>query len=155
MEIWKDIKGYEGQYEVSTSGLIKSNKTNIILKPFKDTRGYKRVRLYNNGKYKEESIHRIVANTFLPKNQDEFIVDHIDNNKENNDLSNLQFISQRMNIIKEIDKSKKTSKYTGVYWSKWHSKWAARYSRKHLGFYEYEDKAGQAYISYVKNNNII
>ena len=110
MEIWRDIKGYEGLYQVSNLGRIKSlekiinanfkygnthNYKEKILKPFKETRGYLKVRLYKNGVAKNYKVHRLVANAFLGENN--LTVNHIDKNKENNKLENLEYMTNKNN----------------------------------------------------------
>lgn len=100
-EIWKDIKGYEGLYQVSNNGLIK-NKEGSILKPF-ISNGYYRVKLTKQGKRKNEYIHRIVAYAFLDLDKNKSLqVDHIDNNRLNNNFRNLQLLTQKENIKKQM-----------------------------------------------------
>jgi len=167
MEIWKKISGYEN-YEVSNLGnvvsLSQNHKGHIKhkrkeIKPWSDTRGYQQVKLYNNGIGKSFSVHKLVAETFIGRPDGELVIDHIDNDKKNNRVDNLQFISHRQNVIKEIDINKKSSRYTGVYWSKWHKKWAASIQQNtkktHLGFYEDEEVASKKYNDYKKENNLI
>lgn len=103
MEIWKPIKGYEGLYEISNYGRVKSlartwvtghnsivrSKDESILAPKKD-RGYLRVGLLKNGKRKLFSIHRLVAEHFIPNPLNKPEVNHRDGNKENNHFSNLE-----------------------------------------------------------------
>ena len=106
-EEWKDIKNYEGLYQVSNLGRVKSlerkKKSPLknqkyailkekILKQSKDAEGYPIVGLTKNGKRKTNLVHRLVAETFLP------IINHIDGNKENNNIANLEFCNQSHNI---------------------------------------------------------
>lgn len=105
-EIWKNIPDYEG-YQVSDLGRVKSFKGNTekILKQKINTRGYYRVNLYSNGKMKTIRIHILVAQTFLDHiltGTQAIVVDHIDENKLNNRLDNLQLITQRENIEKHF-----------------------------------------------------
>ncbi|NTW31589.1 MAG: hypothetical protein HGB12_03015 [Bacteroidetes bacterium] len=100
-EIWKDIPGYEGFYQISNYGKVKSIKRmcithnkikeikkEILLKLSKDKRGYLVVNLYKNYKPKTFKIHRLVAINFIG-NSDLKCVCHKDNNKENNYYGNL------------------------------------------------------------------
>ena len=110
MEIWKPIKGYEGLYEISNYGRVKSlartwvtghnsivrSKDESILAPKKD-RGYLRVGLLKNGKRKLLSIHRLVAEHFIPNPLNKPEVNHRDGNKENNHFSNLEWVTPAEN----------------------------------------------------------
>ena len=102
MEIWKDIKGYEGLYQISNKGRVKSlgnNKTKKekILSPGKH-KGYFYVSLYKNRKEKKYSIHRLVAQAFLPNPDNLPVVNHKDENKLNNNVENLEWCTQEYNV---------------------------------------------------------
>ena len=101
---WKEIKGYEGKYFVSDTGLVKNSK-GLILKSRPQNSGYSIVNLYNKNKRKAFLIHRLVAESFLGHN-DSMQVDHIDFNKLNNNLSNLQWVSAKENSRKNWDEGK-------------------------------------------------
>lgn len=89
-EIWKDIVGYEGLYQVSNFGRIKSNYKSIILQPGL-CRGYLIVNLYKNKKSLSQKVHRLVAQAFIPNPENKPTVNHIDGNKQNNYVSNLEW----------------------------------------------------------------
>lgn len=96
-EIWKDIQGYEGLYQISNYGRIK-NKKNEYKTPPTMSNGYKKVCLYKNGVYKNYLVHRLVWITFngeIPKN---IQVNHIDEDKTNNCLWNLNLMTPKQNI---------------------------------------------------------
>lgn len=98
-EIWKDIKGYEGLYQISNLGNLISIKHNTI-KPiivFKSQR-YLRSNLWKDGKYKTFSIHRLVAEAFLPNLNNFPVVNHKDGNKLNNRVDNLEWCTQSYNV---------------------------------------------------------
>ena len=98
MEIWKDIKGYEGLYQVSNLGRVKSLKNREkILNPFSDN-NYLNVDLFKNRKKKRYKIHRLVAITFIPNIDNKPEVNHIDGNKENNCISNLEWTTSSENM---------------------------------------------------------
>ena len=160
MEIWKEVKGYEG-YEVSSLGRVKSLARTVVykdgrvykykskvLKPRTGTNGYLIVNIVKDTKCKTRSIHQLLAEAFLNHTPDGYklVVDHIDNNPLNNELGNLQVITARENTSKD---RKGTSKYTGVCWHKNHKKWIAGIKIngkiKHLGYFTDELKAAEAY----------
>ena len=99
-ENWKAVAGYEGLYEVSDMGRVKSlwNGKEKILKPQKNTRGYLHVDLYKDGKKKTLNVHRLVAEAFIsnPNNLD--TVNHRDEVKTNNTVDNLEWMSREDNV---------------------------------------------------------
>lgn len=98
--IWRDIEGFEGLYQVSNTGQIRSlrfGKTKI-LKVMADNRGYKSLSLYKNGKGKTYRVHRLVAQAFIPNPNNLPEVNHKDENKANNHVSNLEWISHKDNV---------------------------------------------------------
>ena len=158
IEEYRAVKGYEGLYEVSNFGNVKSLKRTDsrghrvkerILKQSIAGNSYLRVKLFNGIQY----VHQLVAITFLNHvpNGNKIVVDHIDNNKLNNRLDNLQLITNRENLSKE---KRGTSKYTGVYWNKqckkWHSSITINSKIKYLGQYTNEIQASNAYQHELK-----
>ena len=97
-EIWKEIDGFEGRYSVSTKGNIKNLKNGRILAERYDGAGYKAVIL--NGK--NYNVHRLVALAFLDNPHNLPQVNHIDEDKLNNDVSNLEWVSIEDNIRHSI-----------------------------------------------------
>jgi hypothetical protein len=159
MEIWKDIPNYEGIYQASTLGDIKSlnykkTKKEQILKQSLDGRGYLSVRLCKQGKSKSFTVHKLIAITFLshvPDGTHKMCVDHKDNDRKNNILGNLQLLTNRENCSKN---AKRNNKYTGVSWSKKAKRFRAsiRINGKetHLGHFKCEILAAQAYQNKLK-----
>lgn len=109
-EIWKDIQGYEGLYQVSNQGNVKSlhfgtkyhhpnwqNQEDKLLRPKLATSGYYRVELYKPGSRKCLYIHRLVAIAFIPNPEGKTEVNHIDGNKLNNSVDNLEWASRSEN----------------------------------------------------------
>ena len=98
-EIWKDITGYEGLYQISSWGRVKSfhrNKEKLLkLNPVKD--GYLCVYLFKNGKGKQHQVHRLVAQAFIPNPDNLPCVNHKDEVKTNNHVGNLEFCSYQYN----------------------------------------------------------
>lgn len=103
-EIWKDIKEYEGLYQVSNKGNVKSlnylhTGEERIRKPSVGGNGYLQVELCKNGKRKKLLIHRLVLMTFAPiSNMDKLEVNHKDENSQNNSLDNLEWCDRSYNI---------------------------------------------------------
>lgn len=97
--IWKGVKGYEGLYEVSDTGLVKSLfRYKKILKPNKMNTGYLSVELFKNGTSKRMSIHRLVAEAFIPNPNNYPQVNHKDENKQNNNVENLEWCTAKYNL---------------------------------------------------------
>jgi hypothetical protein len=157
MEIWKEVVGYEGIYQVSNLGRIKSLKfgKEKILKKTIDNRGYYVVNLHINRKQKTFNVHQIVASSFLnhKPNGYEFVVDHINDDKLNNQVSNLQIVTARFNVFKT--QGKYSSQYKGIYLNKRFNKWLAQIyingKRKHLGYFTNEYDAHMAYENALAN----
>lgn len=162
-EEFRSIPGYEGYYEVSNFGNVKSLGNNkfckerILSKRLIGSIGnqYYALLLYKDGKGKNMKIHILVAMAFLghkPDGTHKIVVDHIDNNKLNNHLSNLQLISQRENSSK--DKKNGSSEYPGVCWHKNLNKWVSYIKingkLKHLGLFTSEEEAAEVYQNALK-----
>lgn len=98
IELWRDIKGYCGLYEVSNFGRIYGIKSQKIVHPYLNNRGYLKVDLYKDGKCKKVFVHRIVAETFLPNPNKYPQVNHKDEDKTNNNMFNLEFCDCKYNI---------------------------------------------------------
>ena len=101
-EIWKDIEGYEGLYQVSNLGRVKSLKVSKIKserirKSYQQSSGYISIVLCKNGKVTNHKIHRLVANAFIdnPDNLPE--VNHMDEDKTNNCVDNLEWCDSSYN----------------------------------------------------------
>ena len=99
-EIWRTIKGYEGQYQVSDQGRVRSLKfgEERILKPVRMPNGYLKVNLCKNGEKKTYRVHSLVAQTFIPNPDNLPQVNHKDEDKENNSVQNLEWCDQKYNI---------------------------------------------------------
>jgi hypothetical protein len=102
MEIWKKIQGYSN-YEVSNLGRVKSLNSNKILNQYESESGYLNVWLYNQGKRKGFRVHRLVAQEFIKKASNNLEVNHIDSNKKNNSIFNLEWCTRGENIKHSFD----------------------------------------------------
>lgn len=161
-EIFKDIIGYEGLYQVSNMGNVKSFSKNKlsgngyvlkerILKPGIGGGGYLHINLYNRQlkTIKIRKIHQLVAEAFLnhkPRGHI-IVIDHKDFDRKNNKLSNLRIITNRNNTNQKHIKS--SSRFVGVCWHKNHKKWISQIyingKIKHLGYFINELEASDAY----------
>lgn len=118
-EVWKDIPEYEGLYQVSNLGRVKclgngnSNRSQKrILKGNKSTDGYIQVKLSKDDKYTTKRVHRLVMVTFNPcDNMDELEVNHIDYDRTNNRLDNLEWVTH----IENVHHSSNNGNYSGRY----------------------------------------
>lgn len=158
-EIWIDIKGFENIYQISSFGNVMSFwfGKEKILKPQKVGRGYLAVSLYKKGcVIRVIPIHKLVAIYFHghKPNGHNVVIDHEDNNKQNNHVNNLQLISHRENTSKDQKKHNRSSQYVGVDWNKKDKKWRARIlingNRKFLGAFKHEVDAAIAYQNELK-----
>ena len=151
IEIYKDVIGYEGVFQVSNLGNVKSyrNSKERQLKLVKNYAGYLVVCLSINNTKKVRKVHQLVAESFLNHKRCgmELVVNHIDFDKTNNKLDNLEIITNRENSNRKHLKS--SSIYTGVYWYKKYNKWKSHIvlngKQKHLGYFTNELDASKAY----------
>ena len=153
IEIWKDIPGYKGIYKISNLGRIKKlnyKRTNKIYYLKCNTKRC-HAHLYKNGIPEMHSIAVWMAITFLnfKPNGYKIVVDHIDNDKTNDRLYNLQIITQRRNLTKE---KRAKSGYTGVTISgkNWCAKININKERIHLGTFKTRKEASEAYQNALK-----
>jgi hypothetical protein len=104
-EEWKPIKGYEGIYEISSFGRVKSLRSNKIIKP-SNSGTYLKIELNLNGISKKIYVHKLVAISFLNHKPNKFekVIDHINGNQLDNNFFNLQIITHRENISKSFKK---------------------------------------------------
>lgn len=115
MEIWKDIPGYEGKYQVSNFGNVKSlnyhrTKNEKFLTGKIDKDGYRVILLSRNQKKKSVSVHRLVAEAFIPNLNNKPEVNHKDRDKQNNVVSNLEWVTSFENTQHCIRSGRKTHK---------------------------------------------
>lgn len=120
-EIWKDVAGYEGLYQISDHGRLKRVSTkgsDKIIRPYQKDK-YLKTELWKDGKRKKVFVHRLVAEHFLPNPAHFPQVNHKDENPENNHVSNLEFCNPKYNANygtrnqrSALSQSKKVEQYT-------------------------------------------
>ena len=160
-EIWKDIKDYEGLYQVSNFGNVKSltrNGTKGGLIKLVNRHGYLRARLWKNKVLQTIGVHRLVAQAFTPNIYDKEQVNHIDGNKLNNNANNLEWVSHSENMehaynnglvktkkVAQIKDGKVIKIYLNIYRASLDTKiqyssiyWCANGIYKHAGGYEWK-----------------
>ena len=170
IEEWRDIVGYEGLYQISNLGMIKSLKKiklnkglypfeqkEMVLKPGLNDKGYLIVVLTINKKRKTYSVHQLVAMSFLNHTpcKHKLVVNHINFIKTDNRIENLEIVTNRENCnLKHI---KHSSNYTGVSWNKADNKWLSfikiKGKSKYLGRFINEEEASKAYENAYKALN--
>jgi len=162
-EIFKDIKGYEGYYQVSNLGRIKSRARVIhrnnpnqyicrirLLKQQKAKDGYMRVSLWKEKNSKAYLVHRIVAKHYVENNYNMPFVNHKNGIRDDNNSNNLEWVS-RLENNRYLRKTLKTtsSKYKGVSFFKrdkvWHASIMNNYKNIHLGYHKTQEEAAKAY----------
>lgn len=166
IEIWKDVTGYEGQYQVSDLGRVRSFKSGKIriLNPTMNSSGYYIVNLHINSIKKLIRIHQLVAIEFLhhPPDGYKMDVDHINGIKTDNRLENLRIVTHGENTNLGLDRKATSSAYKGVSWNKLSNKWQAQIGIngriKYLGRFDKEEDAANAYnegLNKINNKNMI
>lgn len=149
IEEWYDIPGFENSYKINKNADVIGPR-NKILKPSLHNSGYLKLTLRKNKKSVYVMVHQLLGLTFFEGyklNNRKIVVDHIDNNKLNNKLENLQIISFRKNVSK--DRVNTTSKYTGVSKNKINNKYLVYIDTtgksRYIGSFTNEIDAANAY----------
>jgi hypothetical protein len=169
-EIWKDIEGFDGRYQISTFGRVRNAEENRLLKLQKQPKDrdktkrdpnqyYVLVCLCMNGKETTARVHRLVAKAFIPNPNNYPEVNHLDRIKHNNHVSNLEWSNPHEQTSHRFITCKKTSKYTGVSWCKTQEAWKAQIQVKRkkiqLGFHPTEEQARDAYLAALDKYGIV
>lgn len=122
-ELWIDIKGYEGYYQISSKCRVRSFKHNRlkIMKQTKDSGGYLMIGLSKNNTEKKYMVHNLFATYFLPNPLNYKHINHIDFNKTNNKLNNLEWCTHKINM-------EHAAKKPGRVWAK---NWVGKFGSNH------------------------
>jgi hypothetical protein len=161
-ETWRDIKGYEGYYQVSDLGRVRLIDRSLIAAKLISIgiggRGYQRVNLSKGGISTGIYVHRLVAQAFIANPNNLCQVNHKDWNKKNNNVSNLEYVAPRENVFHSKLNRKRTSLYAGVCWHRASKKWQTNIivdKKKHyLGLFETELDAAKAHAAFCVKHNI-
>jgi hypothetical protein len=162
-ETWLPVIGYEGIYEISDFGRVKTligrYKNVTFLKRCHPKSGYLSVTLVKNKERKAYLIQYLVVDAFIGKRLSGLLVNHKDSNRENNRLDNLELVNSRENVSHGALRINKTSKFTGVYFEKGKDRWIAEISFKgksiKIGRFKKEEDARDAYINFLNENGLI
>jgi hypothetical protein len=171
-ELWYDLIGYEGYYQISNYGRVKALSRiahkegtkgrllpEFIIKQVLGKRGYYVVGLRSTDKTnKTKTVHRLIAIQFIPNPDNKPHVNHIDGNPLNNAIDNLEWTDNRENASHGRSTKNKTSGYIGVGWDKWAGKWKSQIYYKgksiHLGHFVNELDAYEARLKFERDNGI-
>jgi len=152
-EMFLPIDGYDN-YFISNFGNVKNSKTNRIINQYNHPQGYKLVSLKNNGKWKMFRVHRLVGNAFLENPDNKPMIDHIDENKSNNNVKNLRWATRNDNGCNRGKQINNKSGFKGVCFDKPLNKYKSYINingkLKHLGYYETAEEASRAYEAKAK-----
>jgi len=160
-EIWKPVVGYEGIYEVSSLGRVKSlartdcrgNRRNErIRKPEKANGAYITIYLSKHSKVHRRTLHSVIAETFLGPRPSGRGIDHIDGDKLNNRADNLEYVTSAENTRRYYQNLRKSG-VVGVNLDKRSGKWCAKFRRKHIGYFKTEQEAIKAKLKAEKEYN--
>ena len=150
IEVFRSIENYDN-YAVSSFGKVKNVITGRMLKAADNKDGYLRINLFDDGVMKTFTVHRLVANAFINNPDDKECVDHKNNNRTNNHISNLRWATNKENSQNSKLSIKNTSKVKGVCWHKRVKKWYAQINidgiRIYIGYYDNIEDAKIARIN--------
>ena len=160
-EIWKDISGFEGVYEISSYGRVRSVKSGKILSTSKcgGCRGYLSVCLSKNGKRYGKLVHRLVAEAFIPAVEGLSEVNHKDEDKTNNRVENLEFCDHKYNMnygtrnIRSKDTHIKNGYWTGFSKEEYNRKYRECHKEYNREYREFHKEENRLYAKIYYENN--
>lgn len=156
MEEFGEIKDFEN-YAISNYGKVLNKEKQTFLKPHLDKQGYYNIALSKNGKEKKFSIHRLLALAFIPNPNNLIMVDHMDRNKQNNNLTNLRWITPKNNRRNSNKRQNCSSIYKGVSFhnGKWRSQIKIDTKNIHIGNFDKQNDAANAFNNYIIEHNLL
>ena len=157
IEQWRLIDGYDN-YEISSHGRVRNNKTSQIMKLSTTTKGYMQVGLSKDKEKKKFFVHRLVGFAFLEKRDEDSVVDHIDHSKSNNMITNLRWLTMSEKCRNQPISARNTSGTTGVSYDKtddcWRANWFEEKSKRKCKSFNVQiygnEKAKQMAVDYRK-----
>lgn len=162
-EIWKDVVGYEGLYQVSNLGRVKSLERNITirnkykgvkkeraLKPSPNEKGYLAVRFYINGHFPTFVVHRLVAEAFLTDFSAEKQINHINGIKNDNRVENLECVNQMENMKHRATVLNKKPRGVRKHNNRWKAQTTIKGKPVNFGYFETKEDAYKAFYEGFK-----
>lgn len=167
-EEWKDIRGYEGIYQVSDKGRVRSfrvkdgyvgfklSDTPKLISLIPNGNGYLYVSLVKDGKRTNHYVHRMVAEAFIGPIPKGHVINHIDYDKANNSAENLEIVTQKDNVLYSAHKMRRPKKRTGDYYIRYREKnnsYEVTVRLRHVGTYKTIEEARKARDEYINKIN--
>lgn len=153
IEQWVTINNYPN-YVVSSFGRVMNVRRGKIIRGSVSVDGYVQVGLRKNNRTKPHYVHRLVAGEFIANPYNKPLVDHIDNNPNNNHYTNLRWATSKDNQGNSRKQAGTSSSFKGVSWDNKSRKWRAyiKFDQtvKHLGYFNIEEDAARAYDEYAR-----
>lgn len=161
-EVWKDVVGYEGLYQVSNFGRVRMTKDKRMKVLAENKYGYLVVKMTKDGKVRYPFVHRLVAMAFVDNKENKPCVDHIDTNKYNNNVNNLRWVTPKENVNNPLSKIHQSIAAKGRKYSEsTHLKWSIQrrgigngmYGKNHTE--ESKIKMSRPIMQIAKNGNVV
>lgn len=167
-EAWKDVDGYEGIYQVSNLGRIRTfrvkdgyvgfklSDTPKLMSLIPNGNGYLYVTFVKDGKRSNHYVHRTVAQAFIGKIPKGYVINHIDYDKTNNHVENLEIVTQKKNVQHSIDRMRKPRARTGDYYIRYREKnrsYEVTVKLKTVGSFKTIEEARKARDEYIEKIN--
>lgn len=155
-EIWMPVVGYETKYKISSIGRLKNIRTDHLKKPQKTMRGYTDYGLWDGNKKKLIKAHKMVWYAFAGEIPSGMQINHINGNKRDNRIENLEIVSGRDNVNHAHLGRKQSSMFPGVhkYKGRWQAACTIEGKQRHIGRYDTEIEAARAYMDFLMDNGL-